>query len=222
MLVALRRLDLLEQFAAALDGALDETGLAPRATSRYANHREGCMAPFWRKLSFWQGAGTVLSLAIAFWAALFTALQWKTINDQWLFANKPNILFDTEDDPEVPPVGISAVNAGPGLAIIQRVTYFYDRKPVKDYKEALDFGKINTDIADYVELEPDDPMPIGDKTWLFKYLKPKAAKFKQKDLDDLIDFIDEHVSIKIDFCSAMGSPCWDKCSKRDWCPATHN
>jgi hypothetical protein len=167
-----------------------------------------------RNPAFWISC---LSLIIAALSAAFTGLQWREAHKQWLFSVKPHVDFDTEDDPDTPPVGIAINNAGPGPAIIKAITYYVDRKQVKDYQEALDYGKVNTDVVNYIEFDPGDTLPVGEKDWLIRYQKPHGGKAKQKDLDNFVDFIDQHIAIKVSFCTITEDVCFEKCSTKGRC-----
>jgi hypothetical protein len=178
--------------------------------------------PWYRTVAGWF---SLASLLITFALTVFTWMQWHELHNQWMFSVKPHINFDTEDDPDSPPVGISISNAGPGPAIIKSLTYYVDRKPVRDYSEAMEYGKINSDIVDYFEFEADDTLAVGEKDWLTQYRKPRAAKKagkqqdqkEQKDLDAYLDFIDYHLAVKVHYCTAMEDVCWEKCSTKDRC-----
>ena len=49
-----------------------------------------------------------------------------------VLSTKPHVDFYIEDDPDEPPVGIAVKNAGPGPATMKSVTFFVDKKVVKD------------------------------------------------------------------------------------------
>jgi hypothetical protein len=55
----------------------------------------------------WSNVGTVASILIALAAAGFTGLQWREAHNQTLLQLKPHVDFDTQDDPDAPPVGIA-------------------------------------------------------------------------------------------------------------------
>lgn len=170
--------------------------------------------PWYRPTGSWL---SVISLIIALASAGFAGLLWHEAHNQLLLSIRPHVDFDTEDDTDILPVGIAIQNAGPGPAIIKSLTCYVDRKRVTDYKEALEYGKINEDIIDYFEFDPDDAIEVGGKYWLLRYMKPRHARVSQKDLDDFADFIDQHVAVEVSFCSAMGNECWTKCSIKDRC-----
>jgi hypothetical protein len=77
-----------------------------------------------------------LPIVISLVAVFFTGLQWWEAHTQLLLAVKPSVDFYTADDPDSPPVGIAISNAGPGPAIIKSVTFYVDRKSVRDAEEA--------------------------------------------------------------------------------------
>jgi hypothetical protein len=170
--------------------------------------------PWYRNSALWVSCA---SLVVAGLSAAFTGLQWREAHNQWLFSVKPHVDFDTEDDPDVPPVGIAVNNAGPGPAIVKSVTYYVDRRPVKDYNQAVEYGKINAEIVGYFELEPGDTLAVGEKDWLLQYRKPRGGKVKQKDLDNFLEFIDQRVTIKVSFCTLTEDLCWEKCSTKGRC-----
>ena len=110
--------------------------------------------------SFWSNAGAIASILIALAAAGFTGLQWHEAHNQLLLTLKPHVDFDTEDEPDFPPVGIAIINEGPGHALVKSLAYFVDEKPVKDLNEAMTVGKISQDQMHYFQFEPDDVMPV--------------------------------------------------------------
>jgi hypothetical protein len=177
------------------------------------------IAPWYRTLTGWLSCA---SLLISVAVAAFTWLQWREMHNDWLFKVKPHVDFDAEDDPDLPPVGLELSNGGPGPALIKSVRWYVDRKPVRDSAEALEYGKINSDIVAYIEFDPDDTLAVGDKVWLMQYRKPHGGKKKgsqkdEKDLNDFLDFIDYHVAVKVHYCTVTEDPCWDKCSTKDRC-----
>jgi len=167
---------------------------------------------FWRNVAFWQISGTVLSILIAVAAAAFTGMQWHEAHNQLLLSMTPSINFYTEDDPDEPPVGVAINNAGPGPAVIKSITYYVDRKPLRDVNEAIDYSKLNPDQIEYVELEENDTLAVTEKVWLLKYHKPRGGKVKQKEkeLDDFVDFIDQKLGIEVLFCSVTAPCCTDR------------
>jgi hypothetical protein len=167
---------------------------------------------WYRTAAFWI---SVCALVVAVVSAGFTGLQWYDAHNA-LFV-RPHVDFETEDDSDTPPMGIAIINEGPGPAVIKSLTYFVDRKPVQGgYTEALDYGKINSDIVDGFDFDPDDTMAVGKEEWLLRYIKPHGKKIKQKDIDDFADFLDFHIAIYVEFCSVMGV-CGNTCSTKGWC-----
>jgi hypothetical protein len=174
---------------------------------------------FWRNIAFWQTSGTVLSLLIAIAAAGFTGMQWHDNRDALLLSTKPHVDFDTEDDPDEPPVGIAVKNAGPGPATIKSVIFYVDRKPVQDAEEvAKTYAKLTDDEFTYSELEPDDTLAVNEQVWLIQYRKPRGGKINRPKLDKFADFIDQNLAIQVTFCSTVREDvCWTKCSTKGRC-----
>lgn len=111
-------------------------------------------------------------------------------------------------------MGVAIQNSGTGPAIIKKVTYYVDGKPVPGSKDAVQIGKQNADKINYFDFDPDDTLGTGQKEWLIYRLK----KFrKDKPLGhDFADFIDDRLGILAEFCSLTGQ-CWPKCSTRGRC-----
>lgn len=78
---------------------------------------------------------TWLPIVISLGAVFFTGLQWWETHTQVLLSVKPSVDFYTGSDPDTPPVGIEITNAGPGPAIVRSVTFYVDRKSVRDAEE---------------------------------------------------------------------------------------
>ncbi len=88
-------------------------------------------------------------------------------DNQVLLSVKPSVDFYTGDDPDTPPVGIQITNAGPGLAIIKSVTFYGDRKSVRDAEEAgITYGGLSQAELDFYELEPDDTLALAKRSGL--------------------------------------------------------
>jgi hypothetical protein len=145
-----------------------------------------------------------------------TFMQWREAHSQLTYSMKPLVDFDTEDDGDEPPVGIAIENIGTGPAKIKSITYYVDRKPVKDYNEAAEYGKLNPDQTTFWDFDTDndDTLGVGQKYWLFRHRK--RGKEDQKELDKFVDFIDHNLAIEVQFCSILGE-CWKKCSTKDRC-----
>jgi hypothetical protein len=159
------------------------------------------------------------ALVISALTAGFTGLQWHEMREAAVVALKPNIDFDINDDPDEPPVGIQLVNAGPGPARIKSVEFFVDRKMVKDASEAgINYAGLSEAELDYKDLDQTSTVAVGERIWLIKYRKPKpndkAANLKNQ--EKLADFIDQHLAIRVVFCSTVReTDCWPKCSDND-------
>jgi hypothetical protein len=168
----------------------------------------------WRTLAFWAFCLSGVSTVIAGLAATFTGFQYRD-SHRALFVT-PHVDFETEDDPDYPPMGLAIENEGPGPAVIKTLTLYVDRVAMKDTDEALEYGKINSDVVDYFTLDPGDTMALGEKDWLLRYVKPPRKKIKQKDIDDFAEFLDEHVTVYVEYCSVMGN-CTSRCSINGRC-----
>jgi len=168
--------------------------------------------PWYRTVSGWL---SVASLIVAICAAAFTGLQWQDAHNQLLLSMKPSVDFDTEDDADAPPVGVEITNAGPGPAVIKSLTYYVDRKSVKDWPEAAGYGRLDANEVKTFGFEPGDTLAVNEREWLVKHSKYHGIEDK-KDEDTFVNFIDHKVGIELVFCSIEGE-CWDKCSAKDRC-----
>lgn len=160
---------------------------------------------------------TWLPIVISLGAVAFTGLQRWEAHTQLFLSVKPSVDFYTGNDPDSPPIGIAISNSGPGPATIKSVTFYVDRKSVRDAEEAGNtYGGLSLPELDYYELEPDDTLAVGEKEWLIQYRKPRAGKVNQKNIEKFSDFIDQHLGVEATFCSIMGN-CWTKCSTKGRC-----
>jgi len=158
---------------------------------------------------------SVIVLALSgIFSACITYVQWREARDQLVFTMKPSIDFDTEDSAESPPVGVAIMNGGPGPAIIKSITYYVDRKPVKDESEAIQFGKLDSKQTNYFQFDEGDTLAANGKEWLLQH--QRRGKEDQKELDKFSDFIDQNLGIEVRFCSILGE-CWTKCSTKGRC-----
>lgn len=143
--------------------------------------------------------------------------SWKQSNDehsQLLLSLKPSLNFTTAPDADELPVGLNVENAGPGPATIKSVTWYVNKTPYRDVKEALgldDFPDVHT-----LELEEGDTLAVGETEWLVKFSKKPRGQKEEAELDDFIDKID-HVAVKIEFYPVLGGDLYRKCSRKDWC-----
>jgi hypothetical protein len=165
-------------------------------------------------MSRWQLVGTIVPIVISLAAALFSGLQWRETHNQLALSMKPAVDFDTADDPDDPPIGISIANAGPGPAVIKSISYYVDRKPVKGPEEAAQSGKLDVDQLGAFEFDEGDTLAVGEKEWLFRYRK--TTKPHETAAHRYADFVGAHLAIEAEFCSVLGD-CWIKCSMRGRC-----
>ena len=147
-----------------------------------------------------------ISLATSIVSVLFAGLIWIETRAHDRASLSPSVYFDTEDDERDSMVGLGIGNGGPSPAVIKSITYYVDHQPVKDVHDAVERGKLTDDLVNTSEVEPDDPLAVGEKTWLVS----RSTKNK-KELDRFIKFLDEHVTVKIEYCS-LEDECRSKCS----------
>lgn len=157
---------------------------------------------------------TGLSVLISLGAVLFTGLQWSESRTQLILLMKPSVDFDIEDDPDEAPYGIAVTNAGPGPAVIKSVTYYFDRKPVKDSTDFIDTAKLKYGDTKNMDFDIGDTLAVNGKVWLLAH--KKKGKDDQKEIYRFIDVLDNNLGIKISFCSIEGT-CWEKCSTKGFC-----
>lgn len=163
-----------------------------------ANQTSAEFRPWYLTVTGWF---SVVSLIVALGAAAFTGLQWHDAHNQLLLSMKPSVDFDTEDDPDTPPVGIEIRNAGPGPAVVKSLTYYVDRE-VSQRLENFKF-------------QPDDTLAVNENEWLVKHSKYHGKEDKHE-VDKFADFIDQQVGVEVVYCSIAGE-CWKKCSTIDRC-----
>ena len=109
-------------------------------------------AQFTRRSARYMLASVIVLAISAVISASITALQWQEAHHQLAFSMRPSVDFDTEVDTDSPPLGIAIENSGPGPAVIESITYYVDRKPVKDSSEATQYGKLDDKQTIYFDL----------------------------------------------------------------------
>jgi hypothetical protein len=152
--------------------------------------------------------------ALSILALLFTGLQWLDTHEQIQAAYKPLVDFDTEDDPDSFPFGISIENRGTGPAIIKSITYYVDGKPFHDVDAAVDAAKLKADETEYYTFDPDDSLGVSEKELLLFRLK--QFRKDQKEAKRFANFLDDHLGIEVEFCSLTGE-CKKRCSTPGRC-----
>jgi hypothetical protein len=156
-----------------------------------------------------------LSIVIATLAAIFTGgLWWETHQDVTTkpLLVRPSVYFTLQDDDGDKRIGLTVGNSGPGIAVMKSVVYYVDRKPMADGDVALSAGQLDPKHDHGTDLEPDDSMGVGETVWLLEY----RAKDK-KERERFLDFINDHLAVKVRYCSIAGDQCQDKCSTKGWC-----
>lgn len=167
------------------------------------------------KRPFWNGILVAIPILVSLGALYCTWLQSNDTHKLVMLSMKPSVDFDTEDDPDDPPVGIKIENGGPGPAIIKSVIYYVDRKPVGDVTKMVEVEKLNGDETQYFSFDEGDTLAVGGAHWLISHRK--RGKEDQAELNRFIDCIDNHVAIEVEFCPALDGQCYKKCSTKGWC-----
>jgi hypothetical protein len=147
---------------------------------------------------------------VALCAALFAGLSWLEVYQHDKLEMKPWIDFHTSGGESVTQVGISIENAGPSVALIRSVTFYVDRKPVRDLIDALRSWDLDRGHEHGLELN-DSPLRVGQVEWLVEY---RAESDKER--ARVIDFLGNHLAAEAEYCSASND-CWKKCSRLDRC-----
>jgi hypothetical protein len=110
-------------------------------------------------------------------------------------------------------LGIGLHNSGPGIAHIESVTYYLDRKPVEDISDALDREGFDTDRDSGVDLDHGDTVAADDVVWLINYSpRNQAEELKARDL------MEHRIAIAVEYCDA-NEVCARVCSEPNGCPA---
>ena len=161
---------------------------------------------------------SAIAVLISLVAVAFSGLQWWESHNQLLLSMKPSVDFETLDDTEDFPVGISIRNSGPGPATIKSITYYAyyaDKKEVGDVDKVLDYA--NLENIPVYELEEGDTLAVGEQHLLLGYMTKPRHKDEEKQLGKLVDFIDHHLAVDVQFCPAVSGECYTKCSTKGWC-----
>jgi hypothetical protein len=128
-------------------------------------------------------------------------------------AVRPFVDLFIQDDDDQPIAGIRIKNEGPGVGTIKDVTYYVDRKLVGDQDAAIKRFNIASGKIRYTSFDEGDNLAVNDDPWLFYMRRHQVTK---QQFESFIDFIDNHVAVKVKFCSAQGE-CWTKCSTPGMC-----
>jgi hypothetical protein len=163
----------------------------------------------------WRSALSAVSAVAAISAAAFAgiqALESRQERQQNAFLMRPSLDFFLQDDATEHQIGLATKNGGPGVARIKSVTFFVERKPMASGDAALKAGALDPDQDHGVELEEGDAIAVGETVWLLDY-RSKVAKEREK----FLDFLDDHLAVKIEYCTVPGSPCFSRCSTKGWC-----
>ena len=155
----------------------------------------------------------MVALLVSIISAGFTYRQMHDAQTATVLGMKPSVDFYTGDDDDMPTAGIRIMNGGPGVATIKGLTYYVDRKPVSDQDAAAERFKAASDKVRYFSFDNGDSLAVNEKPWLF-YIRRREVTKQQ--FENFIDFIDNHVAIKVEYCSEQGE-CWPKCSTPHMC-----
>jgi hypothetical protein len=150
-------------------------------------------------------------MGISLLAVIFSGLQWFDAHQQKRLLVRPLVDFVLENDPADAWVGLAIKNNGPAPAIINSITFYVNRKPVADIDEAAEQGRLTPDSIRSAGLEEGDSLGVGRTEWLFARSTKNNAE-----LGRFVDFISEHLSAHVIYCSINGE-CWEKCSSRGRC-----
>jgi len=153
-----------------------------------------------------------IALGISSLALCISAFQaWQTRRHDRLSV-RPLIDFTYEVDGRERNVGLAMENVGLGPAVIRSITIYVDRKAVKDWYEAADYGNFKEhDLLKTFELDKDSVLKIGETMLLFG----RDTRNKM-DLDRFIDFVDQRLAVSITFCS-IDDECQTRCSIEGRC-----
>jgi hypothetical protein len=153
---------------------------------------------------------SVVGMLISIAAVAFSRLQWLETRALRLSETDVSISFDVDADPSDRNLGVALRNVGPGVAHIQSVKYYVDRKLVGDVAEAIESAKL--DSSRYYETEfTDNVMAAGQVTTLVNY-KTRG----DEDANRAADFFGEHLDIGVEYCSA-DRRCHTDCSTPGAC-----
>jgi hypothetical protein len=132
-----------------------------------------------------------------------------------VLSTKPHVDFEIEDDPDEPPVGVAIRNAGPGPAIIKSVTFFVDRKAVRDADDvATTYAKLTDKEYTYNEFDPYDSLAGQEKVWLLSYAL-RGNKMDKQRISKFTDSIGQRLGIKVTFYSVIREAlCSTKCTNK--------
>lgn len=127
---------------------------------------------------------------------------------------RPLIVFDTEDDPDDFPFGLSIENRGAGPAIIKSIRYYVNRVSFTDIDSAVAAAHLNSDQTEYKTFDADDPLGAGEVEWLVYRLKRYSKDHAEA--NRFADFLDYRLGVEVEYCSLLAE-CWKKCSTPGRC-----
>lgn len=90
-------------------------------------------------------------------------------------SSAPLIDFFVQDNENERGLGISVKNNGPGVARVDTIECYVDRKPISQIEEALAASNVKPSALHTVEWENGDSLAVGETVWLFRF------EFRTKD-----------------------------------------
>jgi hypothetical protein len=130
------------------------------------------------------------------------------------FARQPAIVFDTEDDPTMDPLGVSIENPGNGPATIRWTHYYNDKNRIDDVDDLVAAAGLNANQYVYWKFDAGDALGVGQKEWLLMHDKKFSGDKKER--AKFADFLEHHLGIEVQACS-LANECATKCSTKGLC-----
>jgi hypothetical protein len=157
---------------------------------------------------------TWIPIVISFLALGLSGYEFYSNRQRIHALDTPLIKFEENSDTDDPLVGIRVVNVGSAIAILKKVTYYVDRKPLDNGADVIEAGNLE-DIG-YYQFDDNDALAVGESEWMLS-MTTKGKGFERKKIDHFLEFIDKHVAIGADVCSVTTGKCETECSTDGWC-----
>lgn len=139
--------------------------------------------------SIFSNAVSMLALMVSVMAAWFTYSQWHE-------SATPYVDFYVEANFDEQDMGAAVINSGPGLAEVEEISYFVDRKRIANVEAALE--RFRSGSVYGMTWNPGDHIPVNQKLWLVRISKSGTAT---KEYEDAADFLQNHFAIRLRYCS---------------------
>jgi len=116
----------------------------------------------------------------------------------------PFLVFDTEDDPDQYPMGLSVDNEGVGPAIIKAVTYYVHKEEIAGAspRSVINAARLDATQTRFHELKRGETLDVGKKRWLF--WRRENDKADSEEAARFASFIDGDLGVKIQYQSSSG------------------